>query len=144
LTKVASIAAALLLLVGCGGGTEPGGGCDTSVVEHDSGLKTQDLECGTGPEAETGDTVSVHYTGTLEDGTVFGSSEGGQPFGLRLGSGMVIQGWEEGLVGMREGGRRELTIPPELAYGAEGREGIPPNSTWIFEVELVELQKAES
>ena len=136
--------AATFVLTGCGGGGQPGGGCDTAVVEHESGLKTQELECGTGPEAETGDLAAVHYSGTLEDGTEFGSSEGGQPFGLRIGAGMVIQGWEQGLVGMKEGGRRRLTIPPELGYGAEGREGIPPNSTLIFEVELVTLQKAES
>lgn len=107
-----------------------------------SGLQYQDLIVGTGPAAQTGDTVVVHYTGYLADGTKFDSSlDRGQPFTLTLGRGQVIKGWEEGLVGMKVGGKRKLIIPPELAYGSTGAGGvIPPNATITFEVELLEIQ----
>lgn len=106
-----------------------------------SGLRYQDLEVGTGEEASVGDTVLVHYTGTLADGTQFDSSrDRGQPFQFILGSGGVIQGWEEGIQGMREGGKRLLVIPPDLAYGAQGRPPvIPSNAELTFDVELVEV-----
>jgi len=82
--------------------------------------------------------VSVHYTGTLENGAKFDSSyDRGQPYSFAIGTGNVIKGWDEGLMSMKEGGKRKLIIPPDLAYGARGRPGIPPNSTLIFEVELV-------
>ena len=94
-----------------------------------------------GPQAKNGDTVSVHYTGTLHtDGTQFDSSAGGNPITFTLGQGRVIQGWEQGLLGMRVGGKRTLVIPPELGYGAQGFPGaIPPNSTLVFDVELVAI-----
>ncbi len=110
--------------------------------EQDNELKIEDLEIGEGDKVETGDTVVVHYKGTLEDDTVFDSSyERGEPFVFTVGEGRVIQGWEQGLLGMKVGGKRVLTIPPELAYGPSGVGGvIPPNATLNFEIELLEIQ----
>jgi FKBP-type peptidyl-prolyl cis-trans isomerase len=101
-----------------------------------------DTKVGTGPEAKAGDTVSVHYVGTRTDGSEFDSSrKRGQPFTFPLGKGRVIQGWDLGVVGMKVGGVRALTIPPEERYGASGYSPvIPPNSTLIFEVELVSIR----
>jgi FKBP-type peptidyl-prolyl cis-trans isomerase len=104
-------------------------------------LVIEDLVVGTGAAAQSGDTVSVNYTGWLTDGTQFDSSyDRGQPFSFQLGTGGVIQGWDQGVAGMQAGGKRRLTIPPDLAYGAGGRGAIPPNATLIFEVELVEIK----
>jgi FKBP-type peptidyl-prolyl cis-trans isomerase len=102
-------------------------------------LKVEELEIGTGAEAVAGKKVTVHYTGTLTDGSKFDSSiDRGRPFDFPLGAGRVIKGWDEGVAGMRVGGKRRLTIPPELGYGARGFPPvIPPNSTLIFEVELL-------
>lgn len=112
-----------------------------NTVTTESGLIYEDLVIGEGDEAQVSDTVSVHYTGWLEDGTQFDSSiDRGTPFEFTLGTRSVIQGWEEGVVGMREGGKRKLIIPPELAYGASGRGSIPPNATLTFEVELLEIK----
>jgi peptidylprolyl isomerase len=115
-------------------------------VTTDSGLKYVDIKAGTGATPEAGQTMVVHYTGTLEDGTEFGSSAGGEPFVFVIGRDPpdVIPGWEEGIATMRVGGVRKLIIPPDLAYGAEGAGGgiIPPNATLIFEVELVEVRAA--
>jgi len=96
---------------------------------------------GTGAEAAAGQTVSVHYTGWLTDGQKFDSSKDrNQPFEFSLGAGMVIRGWDEGVQGMKVGGVRKLTIPPELGYGARGAGGvIPPNATLVFEVELLDV-----
>lgn len=107
----------------------------------ESGLQYVDLEEGEGPEAEEGDAVTVHYTGWLEDGTRFDSSYNrGEPLPLVVGSGQVIPGWDEGLVGMQMGGRRQLVIPPDLAYGEQGAGGvIPPDATLIFEVEMEDV-----
>lgn len=111
-------------------------------AETENGVKYFDFELGDGTEVEEGQQVSVHYTGWLEDGTMFDSSLiNGQPLTLALGAGQVIAGWEEGLVGMKVGGQRQLVIPPELAYGADGAGGvIPPNAILIFEIEVVEAQ----
>ncbi len=107
----------------------------------DSGLHYEDLAEGEGPVAGPGQQVSVHYTGWLEDGTKFDSSvDRNQPFQFALGKGMVIRGWDEGVAGMKVGGKRKLTIPPHLAYGSRGAGGvIPPNATLIFEVELLDI-----
>lgn len=105
-------------------------------------LKIEDLQEGNGVAAERGHTVSVHYTGTLSDGSKFDSShDRGRPFSFRLGQGQVIQGWEQGVVGMKVGGRRKLTIPPHLGYGARGFPPvIPANATLVFEVELLDAK----
>ncbi|MEW6056300.1 MAG: FKBP-type peptidyl-prolyl cis-trans isomerase [Bdellovibrionota bacterium] len=105
-------------------------------------FKTEDLKVGSGAEATTGKTVRVHYTGWLTNNTKFDSSvDRGQPFSFILGQGQVIQGWEKGVMGMKAGGKRKLTIPPELGYGEQGAGSvIPPNSTLIFEVELLEVK----
>lgn len=110
----------------------------------DSGLQYFDIEEGDGVEAETGMVVSVDYTGWLTDGIKFDSSlDAGQPYTFTLGNGEVIPGWDEGLVGMKVGGKRQLLIPADLAYGAEGSGGvIPPGATLVFDVELVDVQEA--
>jgi FKBP-type peptidyl-prolyl cis-trans isomerase len=108
-------------------------------AEQATGLKMEDTVVGTGAEAKPGDTVTVHYTGYLTDGTKFDSSlDSGQPFQFTIGQGRVIPGWEQGIPGMKVGGKRKLTIPPELGYGAQGAgSDIPPNATLVFEVELL-------
>jgi peptidylprolyl isomerase len=115
---------------------------EAQYVTTESGLKYVDLEVGEGPAPEEGQTVSVHYTGWLEDGTKFDSSlDRGQPFSFVLGEGRVIRGWDEGVATMQVGGKRQLVIPPDLAYGEAGAgEVIPPNATLIFEVELLDVQ----
>ena len=107
----------------------------------DSGLKYEDLVDGEGDLAASGQMVSVHYTGWLTDGTKFDSSvDRNDPFSFPLGAGRVIRGWDEGVAGMKVGGKRKLTIPPQLGYGAQGAGGvIPPNATLVFEVELLKI-----
>jgi FKBP-type peptidyl-prolyl cis-trans isomerase len=108
------------------------------------GLKIETTQPGTGTQAvKSGDTVSVQYTGTLTDGTKFDSTadHGGQPFSFTVGAGQVIKGWDEGLIGMKVGEKRTLTIPPSLGYGATGAgDSIPPNATLIFDIQLVSIQ----
>ena len=112
-----------------------------SEMITDSGLKYEDLVEGDGAEATAGQRVSVHYTGWLTDGSKFDSSlDRSAPFQFMLGKGMVIRGWDEGVQGMRIGGKRKLTIPPQLGYGAQGAGGvIPPNATLVFDVELLAI-----
>ena len=115
-----------------------GGGKEVTLP---NGLKYEDVLVGEGALAENGKMVAVHYTGRLTDGTQFDSSEGREPYSLKLGAGTVIKGWEEGLKGMRAGGKRKLTIPPDMGYGARGFPPvIPPNATLLFDVELVSVQ----
>lgn len=117
--------------------TQPAGEAHTTA----SGLVIQDIVVGTGEEAKAGMLVTAHYTGLLDDGTVFDSSiPRGEPFQFMLGGGQVIKGWDEGIQGMKVGGKRVLTIPPDLGYGASGIGPIPPNATLHFEVELVGVE----
>ena len=116
---------------------------ENKVITTKSGLKYEELKEGTGDEAKAGDTVDVHYTGWLKDGKKFDSSlDRKEPFSFKLGAGKVIKGWDEGVAGMKVGGKRKLTIPPELGYGARGAGNvIPPNTELIFEVELLKVKK---
>ena len=151
------LAAVAVLLLGCG--DRGGAGADSAgepldvtyapnldvdlnrMTQTASGLYYEDLEQGGGQEAASGDQVVVHYSGWLPNGEQFDSSRGGDPFLFDLGAGNVIQGWDEGVAGMRVGGRRRLVIPPDLGYGERGAGGvIPPNATLVFEVELLEVR----
>ena len=137
----AMAAAAVVLFADLSGDDEVAG----PLVTTDSGLQYQDLKVGDGDTPQEGDQVTVHYVGMLEDGTVFDDSrENGAPFGFLLGQAAVIPGWDEGISTMREGGKRKLIIPPELAYGEEGfGDIIPSNATIIFEVELLDIKKGQ-
>lgn len=114
---------------------------EKKMITTPSGLQYVDVQEGTGATPQRGQTVVVHYTGTLEDGTKFDSSrDRGQPFQFKIGVGQVIKGWDEGVGSMKVGGRRELIIPAELGYGARGAGGvIPPNATLKFDVELLRI-----
>jgi len=113
-------------------------------VKTDSGLQYWDIKVGTGDEAKSGDKVKVHYTGWFTSGKKFDSSvDAQQPYTFTLGQGNVIKGWDEGVAGMKVGGKRQLRIPPELAYGEQGYKNIiPPNSTLIFDVQLLAVTPA--
>ncbi len=133
------------LAIGCSRPPEPdtGSGKATTMAENmettPSGLQYVDVKLGTGASPKQGQTAVVHYTGWLVDGKKFDSSKDrGQPFTFAVGRGQVIKGWDEGVAGMKVGGKRKLTIPPALGYGARGAGGvIPPNATLLFEVELL-------
>lgn len=119
-----------------------GGKKEEKVITTKSGLKYIEQQEGTGAAAKAGDTVEVHYTGWLKDGTKFDSSrDRGKPFTFPLGAGRVIKGWDEGVAGMKVGGKRKLIIPPELAYGKKGAGNvIPPDAELTFEVELLKIK----
>ncbi len=112
------------------------------MITTESGLKYEDLKEGTGLIAKAGDTVEVHYTGWLTDGKKFDCSlDRKQPFAFKLGAGRVIQGWDEGVAGMKIGGKRKLSIPADLGYGKRGAGGvIPPGAELVFEVELLKIK----
>ena len=116
---------------------------ELEVITTASGLKYADEKVGDGAEAKKGQVVRVHYTGYLTNGTKFDSSrDRGEPFEFKLGAGMVIKGWDEGVAGMKVGGKRKLQIPPELGYGKRGAgKVIPPDAELIFDVELLEVLK---
>lgn len=117
---------------------------DTETTMNNAGFVAEDLTVGEGELAQAGDRITAHYVGRLMNGQVFDSSvDSNTPISFVLGSGQVIRGWDEGLVGMRAGGKRVLTIAPEYAYGANAIGAIPPNSTLIFEVELLDVEKAQ-
>ena len=119
-----------------------GKAAEEAMVNAASGLQYMDLVVGSGREAHSGETAIVHYTGKLSNGTQFDSSKDrNQPFSFRLGAGHVIKGWDKGVEGMKIGGIRKLVIPPQLGYGSRGAgTAIPPHSTLIFEVELLDLR----
>jgi FKBP-type peptidyl-prolyl cis-trans isomerase len=148
-TARAASAALVLLVAALGAGCAPSNAPpkESSSVSTEittpSGLRYTDEVVGTGAEPRSGQTAVVHYTGWLTDGKKFDSSKDrGQPFSFPLGQGRVIKGWDEGVATMRVGGKRILTIPPELGYGARGTPGgpIPPNATLKFEVELLDVR----
>jgi FKBP-type peptidyl-prolyl cis-trans isomerase len=134
----------LLIFVGCTKGCQKDEAPATKVpTQQATGqLEMKDIEMGNGAVAEAGKKVSVHYTGTLMDGTKFDSSrDRNRPFDFTLGAGEVIKGWDEGVKGMKVGGKRELVIPPDMGYGERGAGGvIPPNATLKFEVELLSVK----
>ena len=117
-------------------------GCENKEIFMDNGLIIEDLIIGVGTTAEKYGIVTVHYTGKLQDGTVFDSSQriGQESLRFTLGVGQVIDGWDQGVIGMKVGGQRKLIIPPELGYGSQDKGVIPPNSALIFEVELLEVE----
>jgi FKBP-type peptidyl-prolyl cis-trans isomerase len=119
----------------------PTGGETMDNNAQGTNLKVEDVQIGTGDVAAAGKKVTVHYTGTLTDGTKFDSSvDRNQPFTFTLGAGEVIQGWDQGVAGMKVGGKRKLTIPPSLGYGSRATGPIPANSTLIFDVELLKVE----
>ena len=133
---------------GCGGNGSDTTNSSPSKVSGQptttaSGLQYWDIKAGSGATAVPGKTVKVHYTGWLSTGAKFDSSvDRGEPFSFPLGEGQVIKGWDEGVVGMKAGGKRQLRIPPDLGYGAQGAgNSIPPNATLVFDVELLDVSK---
>jgi peptidylprolyl isomerase len=123
------------------GAAQKGAAAAAQMVTTPSGLKYRDLVVGKGPQPKQGDTVVVNYTGRFTNGKIFDTSVGKKPFEFALGRGKVIKGWDEGVATMRVGGKRKLIIPPDLAYDTRGYPGvIPPNSTLMFDVELLRIK----
>jgi FKBP-type peptidyl-prolyl cis-trans isomerase len=138
-TGIAVVAAIVVVGYFLMGDFFPGSVSQQQSNTNSDQLVVQDEVVGTGAAAQAGDTVTVDYTGKLQDGTVFDTSVGKQPISFVLGSGQVIPGWDQGLVGMQIGGKRVLIIPPSLAYGSQGVGPIPPNATLTFEVTLLKV-----
>jgi FKBP-type peptidyl-prolyl cis-trans isomerase len=127
--------AAAVLLVACSGASD-GVVCSEEVTETEDGMKIEDVECGSGEPADRGDSVEVTFSASVDGGDVFERRD--EPYRFRLGVGEVIEGWDEGIEGMQQGGLRTLTIPPDLAYGSAGLEpDIPPGATLVYDIELV-------
>jgi peptidylprolyl isomerase len=151
-TALAILSVSVVLFAACrsgDGGPPPTGTADGQgpppvsgqPITTGSGLQFIDIKRGTGDSPEPGETVVIHYTGWLEDGTKFESSlDSGQPASFKIGEGDVIEGWDIGVATMQVGGKRRLIIPPHLAYGEAGRGPVPPNATLIFDIELLEVR----
>ncbi len=141
---IVGMVASSLALAACGGSDnkQKGSNVTGETVKLPDGLQYQDLVTGTGASPKPGQTAVVHYTGWLQDGKKFDSSvDRGKPFEFKVGAGQVIKGWDEGVATMKVKGKRKLTIPPELGYGARGAGGvIPPNATLTFDVELLDIK----
>lgn len=106
----------------------------------DEKVKIEEVKAGTGPEVKVGDTLTVQYTGKLPNGTQFDSSVGKAPLTFTVGKPGIIEGWNQGFLGMKQGGKRKITVPPSLGYGAQGKGDVPPNATMIFDVELLKIE----
>jgi FKBP-type peptidyl-prolyl cis-trans isomerase len=146
-TKILVVVVSILVIAGIIGAVmvlrgSTGSPAAASPTPGANGLKVTDEVVGTGAEAKQGSTITVKYTGSLADGTVFDSTDkqGGQPATFTLASGQLIDGWVQGIPGMKVGGKRKLVIPPELAYGNKANGSIPANSTLTFEIELVDVK----
>lgn len=143
----AAAGAALIVLSACGGEELPGAAdcAEGREIVRESGLRWIEIACGDGEVSVDGAAVTVNYEGRLGDGRVFDSSRWtGRPFEFVVGAKQVIEGWDEGIRGMREGGTRRLVVPPDLAYGANGFAGVvPPNATLTFDIELLEVRLPE-
>jgi peptidylprolyl isomerase len=145
LKKSFLICIAIIILTGCTQSQPDQPISQTPEVNMPQSLGIEDILVGNGQEATSGSRVTVHYTGTLQDGTKFDSSvDRNQPFTFNLGAGEVIKGWDQGVAGMKAGGQRKLIIPSDLAYGNRSIGIIPPNSTLIFNIELLQVDPAVS
>lgn len=138
---IVSLIAFSLAFLGCSSSKETSKEQASKMIKTESGLQYEDIRLGSGDAVKSGQKLTVHYEGTLSDGTKFDNSyDRNQPFEFVIGKGQVIKGWEEGLLGMRIGGKRKLIIPAELGYGANSAGAIPANSELIFEIELLDAK----